>query len=229
MRLTETQKQALMGVVVFTILICGGIWYYMFSFGNASLEAMQKDSAKLDDDIKTLKITENKYHDWKSREKEIRAKEAVVRQAANRLPQDPGDSQFHQILANVMKETGVYPVKVLPLSRTVRQFYTEIPYQLECFSRYHDLGELFNLIEESPERFMRIRAFKITNQSDILKERPSVHYGLIEIAAYAFNPVEPKAPEAPVAEQAPSGVGAPKELPAALGLKNSKLKREELP
>jgi hypothetical protein len=41
---------------------------------------------------------------------------------------------------------------------------------------------------------MRVKQFKITNESSILKERPSVQYAVIEISAYHFVAREERAP-----------------------------------
>jgi len=185
---SETQKQAMMVIVFVAVFAFAGTWYYETMFGKGQLKVIEEQTAKLETDIQALTAKRDEYRALKAQEKLILEMAATVKKAAERLPRSPEESEFHQILADIMKATSVYPIQVEKLKPLARDVYTEIPYRVECFVKYHNMGELFNAIEENPKRFMRIKQFKITSQSGILRERPSVQYAIIEISTYSFNP-----------------------------------------
>lgn len=188
MELTESQKQNLMVVVMLGLMLIGGVWWYQFTFGGNARAANLKRAEDLADQSKELKARLDRYRELQNDIPQIQELKQRVLQAANRLPREPRENQFHQILTDTLAQTGVYPIRVEPQGRVEREFYTELPYKLECFAKYHDLGELFNLIEENRDRMMRIRSFTITNESDAPTERPSVQYAEVDIASYSLNP-----------------------------------------
>ena len=184
---SEKQKQVMMAAAFIALLLGGGIWYFQFMMGSQAIKQWEEDARKYSEESEGLKEKIKEYKTLKSREAEIKAKEAQVKELAKRLPEVPEESQFYVILADIMDKASVFPIKVEKLKPNAREFYTEIPFRLECFVKYHNLGEFFNLIEEHRDRFMRIKQFNITGENPILAERPSVQYATVEIATYAYN------------------------------------------
>jgi Tfp pilus assembly protein PilO len=72
---------------------------------------------------------------------------------------------------------------VKPVSPQNRVQYTEIPYTIEAHGRYHEIGQFLTLIEQNPQRFMRLRNFTAENNL----ERPSIHPVQMEISTFMFN------------------------------------------
>ncbi|RMH29774.1 MAG: hypothetical protein D6691_02160, partial [Candidatus Hydrogenedentota bacterium] len=89
---------------------------------------------------------------------------------------------FFQALSKVLQVTRVDYTELEPLKEVSRSAYVEIPYRIKGTARYHDFGHFLNLIEDNPDRFMRVRTFTIENRDD----RPSVHPVTIELATFMF-------------------------------------------
>ncbi|MCX7046556.1 MAG: type 4a pilus biogenesis protein PilO [Candidatus Sumerlaeota bacterium] len=194
-----------------TLLVGGGLWYFQFMMGSQAIKQWEEDTKKAKEESKEFQAKIDEYILLKSREKEIMSRKAEVEKLAKRLPEVPEESQFYIILADIMDKANVFPIKVEKLKPNAREFYTEIPFRVECFVKYHNMGEFFNLIEEHPTRFMRIKQFNITDESPILQDRPSVQYASVEIATYSYNPRARLKPPKPAAT--PARAAAPR--PAA--------------
>jgi Tfp pilus assembly protein PilO len=189
MQLSDSNKQVVIGSLIGAGMLCLGIWYYQFMAGSGAIESRAKKVVELTEEVRGLEGRLKRARELKENEGALQASFEKVGKIVDRLPRTPDVSQFHQILANLVSRTGVIPVnRVTEQAHASRTYYTEIPYTFECIGRYHSIGELLNLIEESPERLMRITRFKITNDSPLVVDHPSLHYASIEITTYSYTP-----------------------------------------
>lgn len=186
--LTEKQKNLLMVFALIFVLGVGGNYYYQMMYGDARKRNYRSEVEELETKMREVNNRIKEYNDLQNQKGDIEAMREKVELARKRLPRAPNQVQFHEILTAMAKEASVYLIKVEPLPIVRRQNYIEIPYRLECFAKYHSLGEFFNLIEENKDRLMRIKQFRVTNESGTLKDRPSVQYAVVEISAFAFRP-----------------------------------------
>jgi Tfp pilus assembly protein PilO len=113
---------------------------------------------------------------------ELKAKQAFLAKVSAKLPDSPDAPGFYQALVRVLQVTRVDYSELQPLKDAPRTVYVELPYKITCKARYHDLGHFLNLIEENPDRFMRVKTFTIENQDS----RPSVHPVTLEIGTFMF-------------------------------------------
>jgi Tfp pilus assembly protein PilO len=86
-------------------------------------------------------------------------------------------------LVSTLRVTGIIQETVKPENVRDRAQYTEIPYTVEAHGRYHELGQFLTLIEQNPQRFMRVKSFKLG--TNLL--RPSIHPIKMEITTFMFN------------------------------------------
>ena len=189
---SESQKQIIISSIILVVVVIGGLWYYQYMFGAAKLKRLDEEIAKSRTQLDDLKAKRLKYIDLQNREAEILAMREQVEQAAQRLPREANENQIHDILSRVMKETNVYSSEVRRVSAVNRQLYSEIVFEFECLARYHNLGELFTMIEENKERFLRIREFTVSNTYGARgrtsqDSRPSIQYARVQIVAYTFR------------------------------------------
>jgi len=188
MQLSEKEKQGLFTVVFLAVLVGAGVWWYEFQFGASKVKGWQEKTEELNGQVGELEGKARKYRRLLERKAEILSLEKTVRNAASRFPKQADAAQFHKILADTVGKTGVYPLSVTAVNRVPREYFVEYRYQIECLARYHDLGVFFNLIEEHPERFMRVRSFSLDHDSKLVSRRPSVHHAKVEVVCYTYSP-----------------------------------------
>jgi Tfp pilus assembly protein PilO len=102
---------------------------------------------------------------------------------AAKLPSTVAPEEFFKAFEKILKTTRLSYSELKPLPLLERAIYTEIPYQLVGNGRYHDFGQFLNLVEENPDRLMRIKTFVIENDDS----RPSLHPIKVQLATFKFN------------------------------------------
>ena len=88
-----------------------------------------------------------------------------------------------QQINRMVGETGINASGVSPRSQVNYSLYTDFPYEISGVSRYHEFGQLLNLIELNQERVMRVKTFEIDNE----KKNPVEHPYDVTLASYVFN------------------------------------------
>lgn len=189
MVLSAVDKKALQIGVFLAVLLGGLCGYYYFFFVKKEMEANAKRVEKLDGDIKELKSTYARMQGMLSRKDEIEAESRKILEVKRRLPDTEDAPGFLSALVNILRITNVVNERVAPEKTQRRNLYTEIPYTIECSSRYHDFGEFLTLVEQNPERFMRVKSFTIANDDT----RPSFHPISVSLATFKFNKSSPAA------------------------------------
>jgi Tfp pilus assembly protein PilO len=85
----------------------------------------------------------------------------------------------------MLHNTGVDYDAVRPLPDRRRQLFTEMPYLIDSNAAFHEFGQFLNLIEENPNRFMRVSHIDVTNS----REHPTVHPANLEITTFTLHDV----------------------------------------
>ncbi len=139
---------------------------------------------------------DEKYENFKAKNDEIddfekeytaedyQAVKQRVQELEKRLPSTPQADQFFQALTEAIRVTDVINTVLEKQNINDRGSvqYEEIPYKLEIKSRYHQFGQFLNIIEQNPERFMRVKSMTIRNE----KGNPTLHPIDIQIATFRF-------------------------------------------
>ena len=183
MVLSANDKKALQIGIFLAVLLGGLCGYYYLFFVKKEMEANTKRAEKLDTDIKELRSEYSRMQGMLARKDEIEAQSRRILEVKRRLPDTEDAPGFLSALVNILKITSVVNERVAPEKVLRRNLYTEIPYTIECSSRFHDFGEFLTLVEQNPERFMRVKSFTITND----EKRPSFHPIVVGLATFKFN------------------------------------------
>jgi type IV pilus assembly protein PilO len=120
-------------------------------------------------------------------EDKVKADLAIVEEAIKRLPSRKDRFNFFIELSDVLQLTGVKYSRITPKKAIGKNFYTELPYEIKCLARYHEFGQFLNMIEQNPNRFMRVKSFVVRND----KDRPSLHPVTLSLATFMFNQKQP--------------------------------------
>ena len=183
MAFTERDKKNLQVGLFLAVVVAAVVLYVHFVFLSRAntqdknkIEQIQNEMPELSDRLNDMKL-------MVSKDGEIREQQTLIQDIKKRLPSDPQETEFYTLLINMLKTSGVKNKRVRPDEIHPTALYTEIPYIVEGFARYHNLGEFMNLVEINSKRFMRISGFLIENAD----EHPSRHPVKIKISTFTFN------------------------------------------
>ena len=181
--MTPQEKDVVKAGLILAVVLFGAVVYYYFYIVMEQQKRDKESIAVIDKDIKALKDEDRKITIAFANIDELKRKAEYLKLIERKLP-DRADSQgFYQALTKILEVTNVSYSELVPKKQEVRSVYTEIPYEVNCRARYHDFGQFLNLIEENPDRFMRVKTFTIDNDD----ARPSVHPTKVDIGTFMFN------------------------------------------
>lgn len=182
--MNDKNKQILMvggilGAAIFVVVA-------YFAFMNVLPEARKKQSkatelrADVEKKKKELAAVEARLSD----PTQMRQMEERFLRISARLPpsQDPID--VFELFRGYFAGTDVSFTRLFPGTPTTAARYREYPFSVSGTARYHDFGQLVNLVESNPDRLMHVTGFKLTNNN----RRPSIHP--MEIGISTFTLVE---------------------------------------
>jgi type IV pilus assembly protein PilO len=180
--LTQEQKKALIGITVAGAVVLILLYYFWIMLWKPTMVANEKranDSRKtiveLDrrlSDIRNIRALQDRTDDLK----------AKLDRVSKRLPNTPEASGFYTALSEIQKSSGVSTIRLKADPRVNSSRYVEIPYTFEGTGQFHEIGSFLNLVEENPERFMRVKKIVIQNDA----KAPSRHPMTLTIATFMF-------------------------------------------
>lgn len=181
--MSENQKIGVVAVIIIGILVTFGNFYYRIGPAKQAEQSYQNQQKKfekqLEESKEEFRIIESMLND----EKRYNELKEMVELARKRLPSTEDASGFLQAIITVLAATGMHGESVgVMKTLTDSEQYKEIPYKIKAQGRYHELGQALTLIEQNPDRFMRVKNFALSNSID----RPSIHPIDMEIATFVF-------------------------------------------
>lgn len=183
MNFTEQQKSQLLVIGFLAAVLLVVVVYFHFVIGRSQINQFKKQSTELRQDIADAEAELAEIRAILAQEDEMERQRAQIAKVVRRLPSNPDAPGFLMALVSVLRTTGIIQEMVKPERVASRSQYTEIPYSIEAFGRYHEFGQFLTLIEQNPDRFMRVKSFTLTNTEN----RPSMHPVDLEVATFMFN------------------------------------------
>lgn len=196
--MNEKQKQAYMICVFVGALAVVGALYYQYSFASGQIRAAKSKQASEQKKLDVVKKDYTEIKEWVGKEDEAIAQMDQLKKLSVRLPDQPDAPGFLNAMLQVLRTTGMLQESVRAEGTTSTPNYTEIPFGVTGYGRFHEIGQFLTLIEQNPDRFMRVKNLTITNHP----KRPSIHPVDLRIATFTFKvptlsvPGEEPAPEA---------------------------------
>jgi Tfp pilus assembly protein PilO len=208
MQLTEKEKNDLIAVGFFAVLVLGGLAYFWIMFGK---DMVAKKITQADTEYQKLEITWSKMDQLDIIAEETAGDKydelvAKIAEINKLLPTSSQPITFFAALDGALRETNIQPTEARPEVLGGGTEYEEIPYSIVANGGYANFGEFLDKVERNTDRFMRIKTFKVTNNL----ERPEVHKVETKIATYRFKDAfEQAAPIKPgVVKQSPASSSA---------------------
>ncbi len=183
MALSEKNKQivlasAIGGIAVFVILV-----YVHFFFVKDDINSLKDKAATLKTETEANKIQLDKYKKELDNPERRREVEARFYQIEQRLPSDQDTVEVYDILRGYFKGSAIVFTNLERGQEKRYDRYAEYPFTIKGRARYHQVGQLVNLIECNPERLMHVTMMDLTNND----RRPSVHPMEIGVSTFTFN------------------------------------------
>jgi type IV pilus assembly protein PilO len=174
------------------ILVVGAFYWFWYSDALEQQKAKEAQLATLEQQIRALEATANKLPEF---QREVQALEAKLESLKRILPPEKEMPDLMRRMQYLAAQSSLKVVKFNPATPVQKDFYQEIPINLDLEGTYHNLGALLDRIS---------RMSRLVNVGDIrikAKAQPTVT-STITISAVATTYVYKDAPP-PVARAAP--------------------------
>jgi type IV pilus assembly protein PilO len=142
--LTKLPLAAQLGVsAVIAALLCGGFYYFWYS---GAIETQKKQEAKLAElqkQIRALEATANKLPEF---QREVQALEARLETLKRILPPEKEMPDLIRRVQYLAAQSSLQIRKFNPAAPVQKEFYQEVPVNLDLEGTYHNLGAFLDRI-----------------------------------------------------------------------------------
>lgn len=183
MNISQKNKQTLLvgGVLGGAILLIVLYFGFMIVLPEASANVVEAEKVrstreKNEADLKKFKAMINDV------EMRNQVNDAFAR-VSSRLPSQQDPIEVFALLRSYFEGTDVQFTYLEPGRQTSRGRYFEYPFIIRGRARYHEFGQLVNLIECNPSRLMYVNSFRLTNDA----RRPSIHPMEVGVSTFTFR------------------------------------------
>ncbi len=181
--LNDSQKSKLLMTLFVGVVGLVLIGFFYFMYGQGLIAQEDRMRAEGEQKLKSLREELQQVSDLVGQKQELERQSEMIRKVTQRLPSSPDAPGFLNALLTTLSTTGIVQEEVKPVEKENRTAYTEIPYTIQAHGRYHSIGQFLTLIEQNPERFMRVKSLEISNDAD----RPSIHPLKMDVTTFMFN------------------------------------------
>jgi type IV pilus assembly protein PilO len=160
--LTKLPLAGQLGVsAVIAALLCGGFYYFWYS---DALETQKKQEAKLAElqkQIRALEATANKLPEF---QREVQALEARLETLKRILPPEKEMPDLMRRIQYLAAQSSLSITKFNPAAVAQRDFFQEVPVNLDLQGTYHNLGAFLDRVSRM-SRLVNVGNIKIKAQS----------------------------------------------------------------
>lgn len=161
--LTRLPLAGQLGVSVFlAALICGLFYYFWYS------DALDKEKAKktrleqLQKEIRALEVTANKLQEF---QREVQLLEAKLETLKRILPPERETPDLMRRVQYLAAQSNLVIRKFTPAAPVNKDFYQEVPINVDVEGTYHMLGQFFDRVGRL-SRLVNMGNIKIKSQSN---------------------------------------------------------------
>jgi Tfp pilus assembly protein PilO len=180
---SDSNKNQLLVVGFVAAILAVIVLYFDFTIVRGQVNDFERRSERVEQEIADARAELKEIQALLDEEDVLESQRAMIEKVVRRLPSSPDAPGFLNSLVSVLRKTGLIQEGVRPDATSSFSQYTEIPYKINAHGRYHELGQFLTLVEQNPQRFMRVKNFKVINNL----ERPSIHPIDMQIATFMFN------------------------------------------
>jgi type IV pilus assembly protein PilO len=192
--LTKLPLAGQLGVaLVVAALICGGFYYFWYSDALDQQKAKEARLADLQKQIRALEATANKLPEF---QREVQALEARLETLKRILPPEKEMPDLMRRLQYLAAQSSLQIRKFNPAPPVQKEFYQEIPVNLDLEGTYHNLGAFLDRIS---------RMSRLVNMGDlkVKAQQKATINNTIAVSAVATTYVYQETPAAAAKRPAP--------------------------
>jgi type IV pilus assembly protein PilO len=157
-RLSKIPKAIRLGVVAsFLISIAGCYWFFFYEPAQEVQREMIVKAHELQRDLNNARSVANNVPGF---EKEVADLESDLALAVRQLPNRKQFEDLLQDISTAGKKVGVSIKSIDRDDEIERDFYAEVPFELEIEGAYHDLARFFEMVSGLP-RIVNVGALNI--------------------------------------------------------------------
>ena len=171
-------------------LICGGFYYFEYS---PMLEDEAKKQAQLEQlqrDIRILEATANKLQEF---QREVQLLEAQLETLKRILPADKETPDLMRRIQALASQARLSIKTFTPGTEVSKDFYKEVPINLDVEGTYHDLGMFFDRVSRLA-RLVNMTNVRIKAQTNQTGSNTIAASGVATTYVYVDKPPQPTGP-----------------------------------
>jgi type IV pilus assembly protein PilO len=159
--LTKLPLAGQLGVaILLAALICGGFYWFYYSDALDQQKRKEAQLAELQKQIRALEATANRLPEF---QREVQALEARLETLKRILPPEKEMPDLMRRVQYLAAQSSLAIRKFTPAPTAQRDFYTEVPVNVDVEGTYHNLGAFFDRISRM-SRLVNIGDVKINAQ-----------------------------------------------------------------
>jgi len=160
--LTKLPLAAQLGVAaVVAAIICGGFYYFWYSDALETQKRQEAKLAELQTQIRALEATANKLPEF---QREVQALEARLETLKRTLPPEKEMPDLIRRVQYLAAQSSLQIRKFNPAAPLQKDFYLEVPVNLDLEGTYHNLGAFLDRVSRM-SRLVNVGDVKIKAQS----------------------------------------------------------------
>jgi len=186
--LTKLSLGGQLGVsAVLAAIICGAFWYFWYSPAleeesrkTAQLEALQRE-------IRALEVTANKLQEF---QREVQLLEAQLETLKRILPPEKETPDLMRRVQSLASQSRLNIKTFTPAAEVMKDFYKEVPINVDVEGTYHDLGQFFDRVSRLA-RLVNMTNVKVKAQTNQTGSNTIAASGVATTYVYVDKPPSP--------------------------------------
>jgi type IV pilus assembly protein PilO len=173
--------------VLVAALICGAFWYFSYS---PMLEEESKKQAQLEAlqrEIRALEVTANKLQEF---QREVQLLEAQLETLKRILPADKETPDLMRRVQALASQSRLNIKNFTPGPEVAKDFYKEVPINVDVEGTYHDLGLFFDRVSRLA-RLVNMANVKVKAHQKQTASNTIAASGVATTYVYVDKPAQP--------------------------------------
>lgn len=166
-KLEDLSKPKLFGLIAGSFLLVGGLFWFIF------LKAIYEEKSTLSGEISNLKNEilkeENISKNLKLYKKEFGELEKKLELVMLELPDKKEIENFLESISLLATDNGLEVIKFAPRSTTIKDFYAEVPANIELQGTFHQVATFFDEVAHLP-RIINIKNISASIVKELNKD-----------------------------------------------------------
>jgi len=155
-------KYKYIGLAVFVIACVAAFWYFVYTPKTEEIERLEAELQKLQIELQKAEAYAARYDEFKE---ELRRVDLELKEALKKLPEGREIPNLLDQINESVIDAGLVISSFTPAGQTPKEFYSEVPVQIQVSGGYHNLAMFADVISKM-ERIVTLRNIALSPQQD---------------------------------------------------------------